>query len=79
LTGTADARHAKVLRLNRDADERQEMAVDVKDILMGKKRDIPLQGDDILFIPGSLGKKTTLRAIEAAIQTGTGLLIWRMP
>ncbi len=79
LIGTADARHAKVLRLDRDADQRQEMAVDVKDILTGKKGDVPLQGDDILFIPGSLGKKTTLRAIEAAIQTGTGLLIFRRP
>src|SRR6266478_533380 len=79
LIGTADARHAKVLRLDRDADQRQEMAVDVKDILTGKKGDVPLQGDDILFIPGSLGKKTTLRAIEAAIQTGTGLLIFSRP
>jgi polysaccharide biosynthesis/export protein len=79
LNGTADTRHARILRLKRDADQREEMAVDVKDVLTGKKPDIPLQGDDILFIPGSTGKKAALRALEAAIQTGTGLAIWRMP
>jgi polysaccharide biosynthesis/export protein len=79
LNSTADTRHAKVLRLKRDADQREEMAVDVKDVLNGKKPDVPLHGDDILFIPGSTGKKAALRTLEAAIQTGTGLAIWRMP
>jgi polysaccharide export outer membrane protein len=79
LNGTADARHARILRLKRDADQREEVAVDVKDVLAGKKPDVPLQGDDILFIPGSTGKKAAFRAIEAAIQTGTGLAIWRTP
>lgn len=79
LNGTADTRHARILRLKRDADQREEMAVDVKDVLNGKKPDVALQGDDILFIPGSTGKKAALRTLEAAIQTGTGLAIWRMP
>jgi len=79
LNGTADTRHARILRLKRDADQREEMAVDVKDVLTGKKPDVALQGDDILFIPGSTGKKAALRAIEAAIQTGTGMAIWRTP
>jgi polysaccharide export outer membrane protein len=79
LNGNADSRHAKILRLKREADQREEMAVDVKDVLNGKKPDVPLQGDDILFIPGSTGKKAALRTLEAAIQTGTGLVIWRTP
>jgi polysaccharide export outer membrane protein len=79
LNGGADTRHAKILRLKRDADQREEMPVDVKDVLNGKKPDVPLHGDDILFIPGSTGKKAALRSLEAAIQTGTGLAIWRMP
>jgi polysaccharide export outer membrane protein len=79
LNGTADTRHGRILRLKRDADQREELAVDVKDVLTGKKPDVALQGDDILFIPGSTGKKAALRAIEAAIQTGTGLAIWRTP
>jgi polysaccharide export outer membrane protein len=79
LGGTADTRHARILRLKRDADQREEMPVDVKDVLNGKKPDIALQGEDILFIPGSTGKKAALRALEAAIQTGSGLAIWRAP
>ena len=79
LNGAADTRHARILRLKRDADQREELTVDVKDVLTGKKPDIALRGDDILFIPGSTGKKAALRAIEAAIQTGTGLAIWRAP
>jgi polysaccharide export outer membrane protein len=79
LNRGADTRHAKILRLKREADQREELPVDVKDVLTGKKPDLPLQGDDILFIPGSTGKKAALRALEAAVQTGTGLAIWRTP
>ena len=79
LNTTADTRHAKILRLNRDADRREELPVDVKNLLAGKKQDVTLQAEDILFIPGSTGKKAALRAVEAVIQTGTGVAIWRMP
>ncbi|HEV2522556.1 MAG TPA: polysaccharide biosynthesis/export family protein [Candidatus Acidoferrales bacterium] len=79
LSGTADTRHAKILRLQHDADQREELPVDVKAVLSGKKPDVTLQGDDILFIPGSTGKKAAMRTLEAAIQTGTGLAIWRLP
>ena len=79
LNTGADPRHAKILRLKADADQREELKVDVKDALNGKKPDFPLQGEDILFIPGSTGKKAALRGLEAAIQTGTGLAVWRIP
>lgn len=79
LNGAADSRHAKILRLKRDADQREELPVDVKSVLKGKTPDVPLQGDDILFIPGSTGKKAALRALEATIQAGTGMAIWRTP
>jgi hypothetical protein len=38
-----------------------------------------MQANDILFVPGSTGKKAALRGLEAALQTGTGLVIWRTP
>jgi len=79
LNPGANPRKAKILRLKPDADQRVEMPVDMKDALNGKKPDVPLQGEDILFIPGSAGKKAALRAMEAAIQTGTGVAIWRIP
>ena len=79
LTGTADTHHAKILRVKGDADEREELPVDLKEVLRGKQPDIAMKADDILFIPGSTGKKAALRGLEAAIQTGTGLVIWRAP
>jgi len=81
MNGTADRRGAKILRPNIAGGQRAEMPVDVKAILDGKSEDVALQADDILFIPDSTGKKASLRALETAIQTGTGLLtgllIWR--
>jgi polysaccharide export outer membrane protein len=72
-----DPRHAKILRLNPGQDQRTEIPVDLKKILQGKGGDVPLQGNDILFVPDSTGKKVALRVMEAAISTGTGLAIYR--
>jgi polysaccharide biosynthesis/export protein len=79
LNQTADSKHAKILRLNRDADHREELSVNIKELFGGKEKDVSMQGDDILFVPGSTGKKAALRTLEAAIQTGTGIAIWRVP
>ncbi len=76
--GTApDTKHARILRMNPGSDQRVEIPVDLKTILQGKAQDVPLQGNDILFVPDSTGKKVALRAMEAAITTGTGLAIYR--
>ena len=72
-----DTKHAKILRMNPGADQRTEIPVDLKTILAGKGQDVPLQGNDILFVPDSTGKKIALRALEAAITTGTGVAIYR--
>lgn len=72
-----DTKHAKILRMTPGADQRTEIPVDLKTILAGKGHDVPLQGNDILFVPDSTGKKVALRAMEAAITTGTGLAIYR--
>ena len=72
-----DPKHAKILRLAPGADQRTEIPVDLKRILQGKGGDVPMQGNDILFIPDSTGKKVALRVMEAAISTGTGLAIYR--
>lgn len=79
LNGTADTHHARILRLKEGADQREELPVDLKQVLAGKKPDVAMKGDDILFIPSSTSKKVALRGLEAALQTGTGLVIWRAP
>ena len=74
--GSAPQR-AKVLRVTPGLALRSEIPVDVKKILAGQSTDIPLQRDDILFIPNALAKRAAIRALEMALQTGSGLLIYR--
>lgn len=77
LGPTADTRHSRILR--RNADETvppKEIIVDLKGILAGKSEDIGLGGGDILYVPGSTGKKVGLRTAEAILQTASGVAIW---
>jgi polysaccharide export outer membrane protein len=68
---------AKVLRKSNDPESRQELVVDLKKIMNGKSADVPMQADDILFIPTSNAKNAGLRGLEAAINIGTGITIFR--
>jgi polysaccharide export outer membrane protein len=75
--GTSSPENSKILRLTPESDTRVEIAVNLKRVMTGKGEDIQLQPGDILFIPGSTIKRASIRAIEAAIQMGTGLAVWR--
>lgn len=79
LQSTAAARHARILRKISDDPEgsREEVAIDLRKMIDGKADDIALRPNDILVVPGSTSKKAVTRALEAAIQLGTGVLIWR--
>ncbi len=54
-----------------------EVTVNLQQILDGKAPDIQLHANDVLFVPNNLAKSTTRRALEAALQIGTGVLIYR--
>ena len=75
----AKPQDARILRRVQGEPDRTELAVNVRQILDGKAADIPLQAEDILFIPNNIPKQAVIRAIEASIQVGTGLVIWRRP
>jgi polysaccharide biosynthesis/export protein len=77
ISGTADAKHSRIIHRPPGSTEQTETPVDVKRILQGKAQDVPLDGGDILFVPGSMSKKVGLRTVEAAIQTASGIAIWR--
>jgi hypothetical protein len=53
--------------------------LDLKKVLAGKGEDLQLRPNDILFVPTSTPKKAITRALEAAVQTATGVVIWRVP
>ncbi|QOY90866.1 polysaccharide biosynthesis/export family protein [Paludibaculum fermentans] len=78
LMPTAGRKNARILRPTLDAGPgKKEIPVDIASILSGKTNDMGLQPDDVLFIPNSAPKSATLRAVEAAVQIGTGVVIWR--
>lgn len=77
LDATASPKNARILRRPQPGSERLEIAVDIRRLLAGTQPDVPLQAEDILFVPNSAPKRAALRAVEAAIQVGTGVVIWR--
>jgi polysaccharide export outer membrane protein len=65
-TGVAKRSQALIIRKDPKGPlGREAIKLDLQRILHGKSPDLKLQADDILYIPGSTGKKA-MRAIEAA-------------
>jgi polysaccharide export outer membrane protein len=77
LNRTAGGKNARILRPQGAGTDRKEIPVNLNSILDGKSSDVTLQPDDILFVPNSTSKSVALRTVEAAIQLGTGIAIWR--
>jgi polysaccharide biosynthesis/export protein len=72
---TAKLKEAVIIRRDTEGN-RVEEQIDLKKLYAGKVEDVRLGSNDILFVPGSVGKAAGLRALEASIQVATGLLIW---
>lgn len=77
LDRVASGKNARILRPSEGTSTRTEIPVDLNKILTGKRSDVSMQANDILFVPSSGAKNATLRGLEAAIQTATGVAIWR--
>ena len=76
--GTAPSpQNAKILRVSLGGNPRTEVPVNLTKILTGKAKDVGLQPNDILFVPDSRPKRAGVRALEAAIQTASGVVVWR--
>jgi len=79
LDKMAQPKHARILRRSNGEAERTEIPVNLTDVLEGKTPDLKMQSEDILFVPNNLPKRAAVRAIEAAVQMGTGIVIWGRP
>jgi polysaccharide biosynthesis/export protein len=77
LDSVAAAKSARILRQDDAGGKRNEIPVNLLRILDGSNQDVALHANDILFVPDSKVKSATMRVVEAAIQTGTGVIIWR--
>jgi polysaccharide biosynthesis/export protein len=67
---------ARIVRVVPGSAERKEIPVDLKKIQNGKAEDIAMRPNDILVVPVSGSKKAAIRAVEAAIQTASGIAVW---
>lgn len=76
INSGAAAKSARILRENSDGPNRIEIAVNLSKIMLGQSADVPLQPNDILLIPKNVGREVAIRAAEAAIGLGTGLVIF---
>jgi polysaccharide export outer membrane protein len=72
----AASHNARIVRDRNGDGNRQEIPVDVGNILRGKSPDFDLQPRDILFIPDSTSKKAATRFAEIALQSVVGIAIW---
>jgi polysaccharide export outer membrane protein len=73
---TARPANARILRVVGDGKMRTIIPTDLSRIIGGKSPDVPLQADDILFIPNNVPRIAMLRAIETTVSVGTGILIY---
>jgi polysaccharide export outer membrane protein len=76
LLPTAAPSQGEILRMEGPGVDRKHIRVNMTKVLAGKSADISLRGNDILFVPDSTGKKAAFRALEAALQAGTGVAIF---
>jgi polysaccharide export outer membrane protein len=79
LNPSAASDRAKIMRLVPGTSTRTEIPINLKKLLAGKASDLPLQHDDILFIPNSTAKSALIRGTETALAIGTGIAIYSHP
>jgi polysaccharide export outer membrane protein len=77
----ADSRHARIMRPVPGTEARMEIPLDMKALLDGKTADVPLQANDLLFVPNSGKKAAAAQALTTVLgmgtSIGTGLAIYR--
>lgn len=78
VQGPASKRNAKILRPQPGSAGREEIEVDLKEVMRNEGGDIPLYAGDILVVPESGSKKLLTTAITAGIGVGTGIALWRL-
>jgi polysaccharide biosynthesis/export protein len=76
MVRTAASDRAKILRIVPGTGNRSEIPINLKLLIAGKAPDVPLQPDDILFIPNSGAKSAGFRTIEAIVNAATGVAIY---
>jgi polysaccharide export outer membrane protein len=76
FTATAAKRSARILRTNQDGSKTL-VPINLGRVIKGKAQDVTLAANDVLYVPDSKSKLAGERALDTAIGTFSGWLIWR--
>ncbi|HEX5432155.1 MAG TPA: polysaccharide biosynthesis/export family protein [Bryobacteraceae bacterium] len=76
-TSGAATKKARILR-QEEGVQRKEIPVDASKILSAKAPDIALEPGDILLIPVNQPRNVAIRALETAVNIGSGIAIFRV-
>ena len=68
---------AYIYRPDDRTNSKNEIQIDLKNILRRKSPDVQLMARDILYIPDSSGKRNLDKFWGVGVNTASGLLIWR--
>lgn len=79
FTKFAKSKAARILRLTEGSPTRTEITVNVQEMLRGKVADVPLEPNDILFVPSSLAKEIGFSTLQNATGAGLSSAIYRIP
>lgn len=79
LTTFAKADSAVIMRTNPNTGQKQTIPVRLKLIEKRRASDVPLESNDILYVPDSKGKKALAIGATSALGIGTGIAIYRIP
>jgi len=74
--GTAAKSATRIIRKHPDGTK-EEIPIDLAKVFEGKQPDVPLQNNDVLFVPASASKSAMRRGAEAVLQAATGIAIYR--
>jgi protein involved in polysaccharide export with SLBB domain len=79
LTNFAKADAAVIMRNNPTTGQKDAIPVQIKKIENHKINDVPLQSNDMLYVPDSKGMKALTRGTEAALGIGSSIAVYRVP
>ncbi|MFN7933637.1 MAG: polysaccharide biosynthesis/export family protein [Bryobacteraceae bacterium] len=75
------AKQAFIYRKEAVSGSKNEIAIEISRIIDRKSPDVPLQANDILYIPDNKGKRMTISTLEKLAgfgsATASGMIIWR--
>lgn len=77
LGGYAKPDEAVIYRMNPKTGTREGIPVHIKQIQKNTSEDVDMKSNDILFVPDNLAAKIAVKAAEAAVSVGTGVLVYR--